>query len=84
MSKRTKGGKVKNPPAVEVPKDMIGKNTICQFCHQVFFLGYKDGWLLLQIQGETKDILQSGRLYKLSINGSKSVEFYHYFCLLFR
>jgi len=67
MSKRTKGGKVKNPPAVEVSKDMIGKNTICQFCHQ----------------GETKDILQSGRLYKLSINGSKSVEFYHYFCLLF-
>jgi len=67
MSKRTKGGRVKNPPAVEVAKDMIGKNTICQFCHQ----------------GETKDILQSGRLYKLSINGSKSVEFYHYFCLLF-
>ena len=40
--------------------------------------------LTFQIQGETKDILQSGRLYKLSINGSKSVEFYHYFCLLFR
>jgi len=66
MSKRTKGGRVKNPPAVEVPKDMIGKNTLCQFCHQ----------------GETKDILQSGRLYKLSI-GNKSVEYYHYFCLLF-
>ena len=35
MSKRTKGGKVKNPPAVEVSKDMLGKNTVCQFCHQV-------------------------------------------------
>ena len=79
---------MKNPPAVEVAKDMIGKTTICQFCHQVScFIGYKDILLSLfffQIQGETKDILQSGRLYKLSINGSKSVEFYHYFCLLFR
>ena len=40
MSKRTKGGRVKNPPAVEVAKDMIGKNTICQFCHQVCFIVY--------------------------------------------
>ena len=38
MSKRTKGGRVKNPPAVEVPKDMIGKNTLCQFCHQVQYI----------------------------------------------
>ena len=30
----------------------------------------------------TKDVLQSGRLYKLS-TGSKTVEYYHYFCLLF-
>lgn len=66
MSKRTKAGRVKNPPAEEVSKDLISRTTICQFCHQ----------------GETKDILQSGRLYKLS-TGKGSVEYYHYFCLLF-
>ena len=76
---------MKNPPAVEVPKDMIGKNTLCQFCHQVkdILTNPKCTLQIFTHQGETKDILQSGRLYKLSI-GNKSVEYYHYFCLLFR
>jgi len=65
MSKRSKKGGLKNPPAVEVPKDQITQNTLCQFCHM----------------GETKDILQSGRLYKLT--SGKTTEYYHYFCLLF-
>eukprot|EP00092_Neocalanus_flemingeri_P018536 GFUD01020072.1.p1 GENE.GFUD01020072.1~~GFUD01020072.1.p1 ORF type:complete len:536 (-),score=116.49 GFUD01020072.1:441-2048(-) len=65
MSKRSKKGGLKNPPAVEVPKDQITQNTLCQFCHM----------------GETKDILQSGRLYKLT--SGKISEYYHYFCLLF-
>jgi len=65
MSKRSKKGGVKNPPAVEVPKDQITTSTLCQFCHM----------------GETKDILQSGRLYKLT--AGKTSEYYHYFCLLF-
>jgi len=65
MSKRSKKGGLKNPPAIEVPKDQITQNTLCQFCHM----------------GETKDILQSGRLYKLS--SGKTTEYYHYFCLLF-
>jgi len=65
MSKRSKKGGLKNPPAVEVPKDQITLNTLCQFCHM----------------GETKDILQSGRLYKLT--AGKTTEYYHYFCLLF-
>jgi len=65
MSKRSKKGGIKNPPAVEVPKDQITPNTLCQFCHM----------------GETKDILQSGRLYKLT--AGKTTEYYHYFCLLF-
>jgi len=65
MSKRSKKGGLKNPPAVEVPKDQITPNTLCQFCHM----------------GETKDILQSGRLYKLT--AGKTTEYYHYFCLLF-
>jgi len=65
MSKRSKKGGLKNPPAVEVPRDQITLNTLCQFCHM----------------GETKDILQSGRLYKLT--AGKTTEYFHYFCLLF-
>jgi len=65
MSKRSKKGGLKNPPAVEVPKDQISDNTLCQFCHM----------------GETRDILQSGRLYKLTYG--KNSGYFHYFCLLF-
>ena len=49
MSKRSRKGVGRHPPAVEIPKDKITEEMRCQFCHM----------------GETKDILQSGKLYKL-------------------
>ena len=60
MSKRSrKGGGSRNPPAVEISKEKITPEMICEFCHK----------------GDTKDILQSGRLYKLTsgklLNDSK-------------
>jgi len=65
MSKRSRKGGARNPPAVEVPTDQITEDMKCQFCKQ----------------GETKDILQSGKLYKL-VSG-RTAEYYHYFCCLF-
>ena len=49
MSKRIRKGGARNPPAVEIPRDQITEEMKCQFCQQ----------------GETKDILQSGKLYKI-------------------
>ena len=49
MSKRSRKGVARNPPAVEIPWDQITEEMKCQFCHQ----------------GKTLDILQSGKLYKL-------------------
>ena len=49
MSKRSRKGVARNPPAVEIPWDQITEEMKCQFCHQ----------------GKTNDILQSGKLYKL-------------------
>ena len=49
MSKRSRKGVARNPPAVEIPSDQITEDMKCQFCHQ----------------GKTLDILQSGKLYKL-------------------
>ena len=49
MSKRSRKGVARNPPAVEIPWDQITEEMKCQFCHQ----------------GRTMDILQSGKLYKL-------------------
>lgn len=51
MSKRSRKGGTRNPPAVEIPKDSISPEMTCEFCHM----------------GETKDILQSGKLYKLIV-----------------
>ena len=85
MSKRSRKGVARNPPAVEIPWDQITEEMKCQFCHE----------------GKTKDILQSGKLYKLisgkrteklnvpqlnkmpSLSLGRTVEFYHYFCCLF-
>ena len=50
MSKRSRKGGTKNPPAVEIPKEKITEEMTCEFCHK----------------GETKDIVQSGKLYKLT------------------
>jgi len=65
MSKRSRKGGSRNPPAVEIRREDISDEMSCEFCHL----------------GDTKDILQSGRLYRL-VSG-KSVEYYHYFCCLF-
>lgn len=67
MSKRGNKGKTRHPPAEEVSKDQLNQDSLCQFCHQ----------------GETKDILQSGRLYKMVQVKNSAEEYYHYFCLLF-
>ena len=56
MSKRSRKGVARNPPAVEIPWDQITEDMKCQFCHE----------------GKTKDILQSGKLYKL-ISGKRIV-----------
>ena len=55
MSKRSRKGVARNPPAVEIPWDQITEEMKCQFCHE----------------GKTKDILQSGKLYKL-ISGKRT------------
>ena len=82
--RKRKGGGFKNPPAVEISKENITEEMMCEFCHM----------------GETKDILQSGRLYKLNTGkdpqkapsikclqkclcAGKGYEYYHYFCCLF-
>ena len=68
---------------MEIPREDITEAMTCEFCHK----------------GETRDILQSGRLYKLmagwfqliysismtdiDAHTGKSVEYYHYFCCLF-
>ena len=51
MSHRRRKGIARNPPAVEVPRDKITEEMKCMFCQQ----------------GETKDILQSGKLYRMVI-----------------
>ena len=58
MSKRSRKGVGRNPPAVEVPRDQITEEMKCQFCQQ----------------GETKDILQSGKLYRMISGRSVSLE----------
>ena len=59
MSKRSRKGVARNPPAVEVPWDQITEEMRCQFCQQ----------------GKTKDILKSGKLYKL-ISGKRPIGVY--------
>lgn len=49
MSKRSRKGGSRNPPAVEIRREDISEEMSCEFCHL----------------GDTKDILQSGRLYRL-------------------
>jgi len=55
----------KQPKAVLVPKSEITSESNCKLCHQ----------------GETKDMTESGGLFKMTTG--ESTEYYHYFCLLF-
>ena len=49
MSKRSRKGASRNPPAEEIRREDISEEMACEFCHL----------------GDTRDILQSGRLYRL-------------------
>jgi len=66
MSKRRARGGPRHPAAEEVRRDQLTPDTRCGFCGL----------------GETGDILQSGRLYRLAA-GRGGAEYYHYFCCLF-